>query len=112
MLLKLPEENKHLVKGLFKKRQFNNSVLWSYLYGDIPGITYVDNLSAPSMAVCVTGFFNWTFVSDNADISRVEEMIQEICKTEYLQVVWNLLSWRKSSAFTVRLSMSFCISRR
>lgn len=89
MLLQLPEENKHLVKGLFKKLQPNNSALWSYLYGYIPGITYVDNVSAPSMAVCVTGFFNWTFVCDNADISWVEETIQEICKTEYLQVVWN-----------------------
>lgn len=92
MLLQLPEESKDLIKGLFKKRQPNNPVLWAYLYSDIPGITYVDNVSAPSMVVCVTGFFNWTFVSDNADISRVEEMIQEICKTEYLQVVWNPLA--------------------
>jgi len=89
MLLQLPEENKHLVKGLFKKRQPNNSAFWSYLYGDIPGITYVDNVSAPAAAICVLSFFNWTFVSDNADIRWVEEMIQEICKTDYLQVVWN-----------------------
>jgi len=63
MLLQLPEENKNLVKGLFKKRQPNNPVLWTYLNGDIPGSTYVDNVSAPEAAICVTSFFNWTFVS-------------------------------------------------
>lgn len=88
MVFQLPEEKRDLVKGLFKKRQPNNSAMRCCLKGDIPGHFFVDDVNAPTKAVC---YFNWTwaFVSDDADVEWAEEAITEICKHTWLNVIWN-----------------------
>jgi len=88
MLLKLSQEKLDLVKKLFIKWQPNNSALWCYLNGDINGETYVDNMESPTKAICVI-FWGWGFVSDNADIPWIENQIQEICRTNFIQIIWN-----------------------
>ena len=89
MLMQLPEEKKDLVVGLFKENQLNNSALWCYFTGIMPGKTYVDNLEAPSKAICVLDM-SWTYISDDADFEWIEQTLQEIIKTAWIQVVWNV----------------------
>ncbi len=88
MLLQLPEEKKELIKNLFKEKQPNNSALWCYFEGKMPGTTYVDNLAAPTKAICKLDM-SWTYISDAADFSWIEETLREIIKTSWIQVVWS-----------------------
>lgn len=88
MLIQLPEENKNLIFGLFKKYQPNCSALWTYFNGILPGKTYVDNIAAPKKAICVLDM-SWVYISDDSDFAWVEETLQEIIKNKWIQVVWN-----------------------
>lgn len=88
MLLQLPEENKNLIIGLFKKYQPNRSALWTYFNGILPGKTYVDNLDAPKKAICVLDM-SWVYISDYADFAWIEDTLREIIKNKWIQVVWN-----------------------
>ena len=87
MLIQLPEEKKALIFSLFKKRQPNTSALWCYFDGIMPGKTFVDDLNAPTKAICKLDM-SWTYISDNADFEWIEETLREIIKTDWLQVVW------------------------
>lgn len=88
MLLQLSEEKKDLAKALFKKRQPNWSALWCCLNGTMPGKIYVDNLEAPAKAICVADW-SWTWCSDDADFHWIEDTLEEITRTAWLQVIWN-----------------------
>lgn len=87
MLKQLPEEKKNLVTGLFKDRQPNNSALWCYFDGIMPGKTYVDDLENPTKAICQLDM-SWTYISDDADLKWIEETLREIIKTAWIQVIW------------------------
>ena len=52
MIYQLPEEKKDLIIPLFKKTQPNRSALGCYLNGTLSGKTFVDDLSAPTKAIC------------------------------------------------------------
>lgn len=82
------KNNTNLVKDLFKKRQPSNSALWAYLGGDIPGRTFVDNLASPTKAICMINW-TWAWASDDADVSWIEEAVHEICKSTWLNLIWN-----------------------
>lgn len=87
MLKQLPEEKKDLIKQLFLKKQPNNSALWCYFEGKMPGKTFVDDMDIPSKAICRLDM-SWTYISDDADLFWIEETLQEIIKTDWLQVIW------------------------
>lgn len=89
MIVQLPEEKKNLIIDLFKEKQPNNSALWCYFTGTMPGKTYVDNLESPSKAICVLNM-SWTYISDDADFKWIEESLQEIIKNTWIQVIWNI----------------------
>ena len=52
MFTQLTEEKKDLIKPLFQKKQPNNSALWCYFDGKMPGKSFVDNIAAPTKAIC------------------------------------------------------------
>lgn len=87
MLKQLPEEKKDLITRLFKKRQPNNSALWCYFNGTMSGKTYVDDLANPTKAICQLDM-SWTYISDDADFKWIEEILREIIKTAWIQVIW------------------------
>lgn len=87
MLIQLPEEKKESIFTLFKNPQPDISALWCYFEGKKPGITYVDNIEAPTKAICRLDM-SWTFISDNADFKWIEETLQEIIKQNWIQVIW------------------------
>ena len=86
MFIQLPEEKKDLIIPLFKK-QPNCSALGCYLNGKMTGKTFVDNLDAPTKAICQMDM-SWTYISDDADFSWIEETLSEIIRTAWIQVVW------------------------
>lgn len=86
MFIQLPEEKKDLIIPLFKK-QPNRSALGCYLNGKMTGKTFVDNLDAPTKAICQMDM-SWTYISDDADFSWIEETLSEIIRTAWIQVVW------------------------
>lgn len=88
MIIQLPENKKDFVKDLFSAKQPNNSALWSYLNGNVLGKTFVDNDSAPTKAICMIEW-TWAWVSDDADLEWTENAINEICKSTWLNVIWN-----------------------
>lgn len=79
MLIQLNEEKKELAEGLFKEKQPNNSALWSYFTGVMPGKIYVDNLETPTKAICVLDM-SWTYISDDADFAWIEKTLREISR--------------------------------
>ncbi|MBP5452157.1 MAG: GNAT family N-acetyltransferase [Treponema sp.] len=87
MLIQLPEEKKALIFPLFKSRQPNTSALWCYFDGIMPGKTFVDDIDAPTKAICQLDM-SWVYVSDDADLPWIEETLREIIKTAWIQVVW------------------------
>lgn len=87
MLIQLPEERKNEITCLFKKRQPNASALWSYFNGTMTGKTYVDDLNAPTKAICQLDM-SWTYISDDADFAWIEEILAEIIKITWIQVIW------------------------
>ncbi len=87
MLAQLPEEKKDLIKPLFLKRQPNNSALWCYFDGKMTGKTFVDDMNAPTKAICRLDM-SWTYISDDADLPWIEEALSEIIKKDWLQVIW------------------------
>lgn len=87
MQVQLPEENRYLIIDLFKDKQPNNSALWCYFEGKMPGKTYVDNVTNPTKAICKLDM-SWTYISDNADFEWIEETLNEIIKNDWLQVIW------------------------
>ncbi|MCQ2613185.1 MAG: GNAT family N-acetyltransferase [Treponemataceae bacterium] len=87
MLIQLPEEKKESVIGLFKNRQPNNSALWCYFEGKMPGRTFVDNADSPSKAICRLDM-SWTYISDGADFKWIEETLREIIRQDWIQVIW------------------------
>jgi RimJ/RimL family protein N-acetyltransferase len=87
MLTQLLEEKKDLIKPLFQKKQPNNSALWCYFEGKMPGKTFVDDISAPTKAICRLDM-SWTYISDNADFPWIESVLGEIIKKDWLQVIW------------------------
>ena len=87
MIYQLPEEKKDLIIPLFKKTQPNRSALGCYLNGTLSGKTFVDDLSAPTKAICHLDL-SWVYISDDADFPWIEETLREIIKTAWIQVVW------------------------
>ena len=87
MIYQLPEEKKALIFPLFKKTQPNRSALGCYLNGKMTGKTFVDDLSAPTKAICHLDL-SWVYISDDADLPWIEETLLEIIKTAWIQVVW------------------------
>ena len=87
MLAQLPEEKRDLIKPLFQKKQPNNSALWSYFDGKMTGKTFVDDMNAPTKAICRLDM-SWTYISDDADLPWIEEALSEIIKKDWLQVIW------------------------
>ena len=87
MLTQLPEEKKSLIFPLFKKTQPNTSALWCYFDGILPGKTFVDDIEAPTKAICQL-YMSWVYISDDADFPWIEETLREIIKTAWIQVVW------------------------
>ena len=87
MLIQLPEEKKALIFPLFKNRQPNTSALWCYFDGIMPGKTFVDNIDAPTKAICQLDM-SWVYISDDADLPWIEETLREIIKYAWIQVVW------------------------
>ena len=87
MLIQLPENKKALIFPLFKNRQPNTSALWCYFDGIMPGKTFVDDLNAPTKAICKLDM-SWTYISDDADFPWIEETLRKIIKTDWIQVVW------------------------
>ena len=87
MFTQLPEEKKDLIKPLYKKHQPNCSALWSYFDGKMTGKTFVDDMNAPTKAICRLDM-SWTYISDDADLPWIEEALSEIIKKDLLQVIW------------------------
>ena len=89
MLIQLPEEKKALIFPLFKNRQPNTSALWCYFAGILPGKTFVDDIEAPTKAICQLDM-SWVYISDDVDFEWIEETLREIIKHAWIQVVWVL----------------------
>ena len=87
MFTQLPEEKKDLIKPLYKKHQPNYSALSCYFEGKMPGTAYVDDVNAPTKAVCRLEM-SWTYVTDDADLPWIEEVLSELVKTTWMQVIW------------------------
>lgn len=87
MIYQLPEEKKALIFPLFKNRQPNTSALWCYFDGILPGKTFVDDINAPTKAICHLNM-SWVYISDAADFEWIEETLREIIKHAWIQVVW------------------------
>ena len=87
MIYQLPEEKKALIFPLFKKTQPNRSALGCYLNGKMTGKTFVDDLNAPTKAICQLDM-SWVYISDNADMPWIEEVLREIIRITWIQVVW------------------------
>ena len=87
MIYQLPEEKKALLFPLFKKTQPNRSALGCYLNGKMTGKTFVDDLNAPTKAICQLDM-SWVYISDNADMPWIEEVLREIIRITWIQVVW------------------------
>ena len=87
MFTQLPEGKKDLIKALYKKHQPNCSALSCYFEGKMPGKAYVDDVNAPTKAICRLEM-SWTYVSDDADLPWIEEVLGELVKTTWMQVVW------------------------
>ena len=87
MLIQLPEEKKNLIIPLFKKPQPNRSALGCYFNGTLTGKAFVDDLNAPTKAICQMDM-SWVYISDDADLLWIEETLGEIIKTAWIQVVW------------------------
>ena len=77
MLIQLPEEKKALIFPLFKKTQPNRSALGCYFNGTMTGKTFVDDLNAPTKAICQLDM-SWVYISDNADLPWIEETLRKI----------------------------------
>ena len=87
MFTQLPEEKKDLIKPLYKKHQPNWSALSCYFEGKMPGAAYVDDVNAPTKAICRLEM-SWTYVTDDADLPWIEEVLGELVKTTWMQVIW------------------------
>lgn len=87
MLLQFPEADKNRIKQLFQKKQPNNSALWCYLDGIMPGKAYVDDVANPTKTICVLDM-SWTYISDEADFNWIEETLSDIIRTAWIQVIW------------------------
>ena len=87
MFTQLPEDKKDLIKPIYKKHQPNFSALSCYFEGKMPGKVYVDDVKAPTKAICRLEM-SWTYVSDDADLPWIEEVLGELVKTTWMQVVW------------------------
>jgi len=87
MLIQLPEDKKDLIIPLFKKTQPNRSALGCYFNGTLTGKAFVDDLNAPTKAICQMDM-SWVYISDDADLPWIEETLREIIKTAWIQVVW------------------------
>ncbi|MCI7567732.1 MAG: hypothetical protein MST05_13645 [Treponema sp.] len=79
MLAQIPEEKRDLIKPLFQKKQPNNSALWCYFDGKMTGKTFVDDITSPTKAICRLDM-SWTYVSDDADLPWIEEVLGEVIK--------------------------------
>ena len=87
MFIQLPEEKRDLIKPLFLKRQPNNSALWCYFDGKMSGKTFVDDITSPTKAICRLDM-SWTYISDDADLPWIEDVLGEVIKKDWLQVIW------------------------
>lgn len=87
MFIQLPEEKRDLIKPLFQKKQPNNSALWCYFDGKMTGKTFVDDITFPTKAICRLDM-SWTYISDDADLPWIEEVLGEVIKKDWLQVIW------------------------
>lgn len=87
MIYQLPEEKKALIIPLFKKTQPNRSALGCYFNGTLTGKAFVDDLNAPTKAICQMDM-SWVYISDDADLPWIEEALREIIKSAWIQVVW------------------------
>ena len=79
MFTQLPEEKRDLIKPLFQKKQPNNSALWCYFDGKMTGKAFVDDVNAPTKAICRLDM-SWTYISDDADLPWIEEVLGEVIK--------------------------------
>ena len=82
MFTQLPEEKKDFIKPLYKKHQPNWSALSCYFEGKMPGKAYVDDINAPTKAICRLEM-SWTYASDNADLPWIEEVLGQLVKTTW-----------------------------
>lgn len=87
MLAQLTEEKRDLIKPLFQKKQPNNSALWCYFDGKMTGKTFVDDITSPTKAICRLDM-SWTYFSDDADLPWIEDILGEVIKKDWLQVIW------------------------
>ena len=87
MFIQLPEEKRDLIKPFFQKKQPNNSALWCYLDGKMTGKTFVDDITSPTKAICRLDM-SWTYISDDADLPWIEDVLGEVIKKDWLQVIW------------------------
>ena len=87
MLAQLPEEKRDLIKPLFQKKQPNNSALWCYFDGKMTGKTFVDDITSPTKAICRLDM-SWTYINDDADLPWIEDVLGEVIKKDWLQVIW------------------------
>ena len=87
MLIQLPEEKKDLIIPLFKNRQPNCSALGCYFNGTLSGKTFVDDINVPTKAI-IQMDMSWVYISDDADLTWIEETLREIIKSAWIQVVW------------------------
>lgn len=53
----------------------------------MPGKTYVDDPINPTKAICKLDM-SWVYISDNADVPWIEEVLRELQKQTWFQVVW------------------------
>ncbi len=53
----------------------------------MPGTAYVDDVNAPTKAICRFEM-SWTYISDDADLPWIEEVLGQLVKTTWMQVIW------------------------
>ena len=51
------------------------------------GKTFVDDITSPTKAICRLDM-SWTYISDDADLLWIEDVLGEVIKKDWLQVIW------------------------
>ncbi len=53
----------------------------------MPDKTFVDDINSPTKAIYRLDM-SWTYVSDDADLPWIEDVLGEVIKKKWLQVIW------------------------
>lgn len=87
MFKKEKTSNFHRYRDYFSKTSPNRSLLLSVLMGDLPGELYVMDSYHPESCFLVTGFYNWSFVSEKADPVWLNSLIAALKERSMLQII-------------------------